>query len=407
LYVEKSKLSKKDFPMTHFKKHSHKYFALLAALFISTVGIVVAHSRQVSAIDTGSRYEYLCQDPGPDTTLSINYSRLYVGVKSSDTVNGVTTTNFDIDPEGLAYFGGVYFEPDNNTDVGNGNGVVKYVTTSIPDGEWFVDHKNVGSPGYGQFQAVSAGDPNITFSVDCRRSEGLVKTSTHLTIPLSDQVPDPPSRHPASEDEYAAGGDAGSDDNKTVGGNNFKVKRPAQSSTGTQQDEAASSMPLLNDDKDYTKGSGTTLWLKPTEGTQLDLQTKTGHEIHSFTVKTIGDKQAVITVASTPHDVNLRQGAYQKVDLNGDGVDDVSISLVSIEDGQAGLKFVALTQDSRQPKKLVTVSGAKSNRSMVLVYVVLVGALVGSTVVFVRYRKKHRVGTTKPQANRSKPSRKK
>jgi hypothetical protein len=65
-------------------------------------------------------------------------------------------------------------------------------------------------------------------------------------------------------------------------------------------------------------------------------------EAHSAVVKSLTETSAVITISSDPVDVELAVEETKELDLDGDGVNDLSVTLVSIEDGVANVTFKSL-----------------------------------------------------------------
>jgi hypothetical protein len=95
----------------------------------------------------------------------------------------------------------------------------------------------------------------------------------------------------------------------------------------------------LNDYTEFTDGTGKAL---------TDLQvgqvinfTLNG-ESHTATVTTIGDTYVVVTLMSTPIEVTLNIGDTKQEDVNGDGLNDVQVTLNSITNGKADLTFTQL-----------------------------------------------------------------
>ena len=78
-------------------------------------------------------------------------------------------------------------------------------------------------------------------------------------------------------------------------------------------------------------------------GGQIDLSSIiTGH---TMTLAGVGDDSVIITMASTPTNYTIAEGATQKVDLDADGVDyDVSVTLNSITGGSASLTVKSISE---------------------------------------------------------------
>jgi len=72
-------------------------------------------------------------------------------------------------------------------------------------------------------------------------------------------------------------------------------------------------------------------------------------ERHSATVKEITDSYVVLTIASTPRDVRINTGSSFDIDVNDDGINDVSIGLISTSNKIATLNFKQITDKVAAP----------------------------------------------------------
>ncbi len=117
--------------------------------------------------------------------------------------------------------------------------------------------------------------------------------------------------------------------------------------TTTTPTSSTGSSILLNDFSGYFQSSGVTLDLKVNQVIYFDVTVNGVSERHSITIKKIGPDCVVLTLASTPYDVTLCVGDTKQYDVNGDGVNDIEISLNSIStNGKANLTFRALKPPS-------------------------------------------------------------
>ncbi|HEU4966492.1 MAG TPA: hypothetical protein VFT53_03345 [Candidatus Saccharimonadales bacterium] len=104
--------------------------------------------------------------------------------------------------------------------------------------------------------------------------------------------------------------------------------------------KAVDTLLLLNDFSSYTSGTGKMVQLGASQSVTFRVQAVT----HTAVVSDVGGDYAVLTIHSTPQTLHLNVGETKRVDANGDGIPDVSITLESIHNGVAQLRFAEITQ---------------------------------------------------------------
>ena len=153
---------------------------------------------------------------------------------------------------------------------------------------------------------------------------------------------------------------------------------------------------LLNNFTSFLSGSGQTLY-DLSEGQAVSFDTAGGVS-NTATITEIGGDYVVITLATVPSGVHLNLGETKKIDVNGDGVNDIQMTLNSIIDGKADITFLQLTTANvtTLPKTGVTTTpivtptpvGTGSTVAVWWCAGLLVLSLLGVGAYFV-YNKKH------------------
>lgn len=105
----------------------------------------------------------------------------------------------------------------------------------------------------------------------------------------------------------------------------------------TQPDSSGSSI-LLNNYNEYSNDVGKQLNINTGQVVYFDHQTQR----HSATVKQIGTDFVVVTIASTPRDVQVTVGQEVYYDVDEDGTNDIYILLRGVNNGVADLVFKQL-----------------------------------------------------------------
>lgn len=96
---------------------------------------------------------------------------------------------------------------------------------------------------------------------------------------------------------------------------------------------------LLNDYHEYTNDIGKQLRLDAGQVVYFNHQ----EQRHSATVKEVSNDYVVVTIASTPRDLQVKVGQEVYYDVDGDGTDDIYIMLRGINNGIADLVFKQLS----------------------------------------------------------------
>ena len=119
---------------------------------------------------------------------------------------------------------------------------------------------------------------------------------------------------------------------------------------------------ILNDIEQYFSQAGFSTTMAV--GDQLQVRIK--DQLHMITIKLIDGDSVTIEIHSEPQTVTIKTGQTEKVDIDGDGQDDMSINLVRIARGQAELIFKNLTAAVQAQNKIsapsTTASATKNNR---------------------------------------------
>lgn len=138
---------------------------------------------------------------------------------------------------------------------------------------------------------------------------------------------------------------------------------------------------VLNDFSQFFSSEGKTLDLPPNGKVYFSVEEHTGgQEEHSITVKSIDGDTVTITVASTPFDITMRIGDIKYVDVNKDGVADVSVRLLGIVNGLAQIVIRQL------PKSAASSTAVSSSNNELFTAIGVCGfvLLAGLTVLYIR-----------------------
>ncbi|MBI2128904.1 hypothetical protein HYU07_01560 [Candidatus Woesearchaeota archaeon] len=107
------------------------------------------------------------------------------------------------------------------------------------------------------------------------------------------------------------------DDERTI---NIVVKDCSTTTTGGQSYSI-----------DFATTSGKVLTLKNNDVIAFSLL----NEAHTITINNVGATSVTLTISSTPVTLSLSAGETRNIDLNGDGISDIAVTLHSITSGQA------------------------------------------------------------------------
>ena len=78
------------------------------------------------------------------------------------------------------------------------------------------------------------------------------------------------------------------------------------------------------------------------------IQFKLDEEEHGMKINLVGDDMAEITISSDPINLTLKLNEVKEVDLNNDGIVDIKIRLVKIEDGKATIAIIRIQKEACQ-----------------------------------------------------------
>ncbi len=102
---------------------------------------------------------------------------------------------------------------------------------------------------------------------------------------------------------------------------------------------------ILDDYDDYTSGNGKSFTLSVGQVIYF----YTNGELHSATVKEIGEDYVILTIASEPFDVRLSAGESKDVSVLQNDNKDVRITLKSIDNGKASVTFARINPEDKLP----------------------------------------------------------
>jgi len=112
---------------------------------------------------------------------------------------------------------------------------------------------------------------------------------------------------------------------------------------------------------------------------------------HSAVIKSITETSVVVTISSTPIDVELTIGETKEVDVDADTKNDLSVTLESIISGVANLKFTSLTitvpETTPTTPTTPTAPTTEAGTSLTWLWIVLVIIIIGAGVYFFMKKK--------------------
>lgn len=144
---------------------------------------------------------------------------------------------------------------------------------------------------------------------------------------------------PATDSGSSSGGGTNTGSGSSSSSSDTSTDTTSQPDTTTDIDDSSDTI-LLNEFSLYSTENGKTLDLKQDQAVYFLVN----GEKHSITIKTITPDYIIVTIASTPTDVTIKKGEIVKRDVNGDGVDDISISYLHSTDTGASLNFAQLSE---------------------------------------------------------------
>lgn len=151
----------------------------------------------------------------------------------------------------------------------------------------------------------------------------------------------------ASSTDNSEGGDNDSEDTTTDGSTTTKSTIKSSSSRVSVATTGEVKKPkdkkiILNDYISFLEGNGQQLTLKVGQKVHFFVKVNGKSEEHTATIKEIGKDYVIITFSSEPFDARLELGQTGKYDVDGDGNDDIQVTLDSVGNKQADITFKQL-----------------------------------------------------------------
>lgn len=334
-------------------KVTHTFSVVALAIAVAAMSVVSGFAPKASAADTDERLGGVCTTSSPNNSGFGLYQGNFEAYSNGD------PATFHASPTGYSHdLKSFEVIPDSQTDVGNGPGEIRTITVGYNDSAWFLDGRY--EPGYPAIQVhvfddaddVDEHHSTIHFAVNCTDQSG---ESAHydlcsvVDVRIHYEGEDAPAEKTGFHDSCAG------EPNESITANNSSAQSSgtsgkssksaaANAGSSTQGDAAQLGVDApLNEIADYVSGKGIVLWLKPTEGAIFKIHPK-DTETHSLRVKSLGDGQVTIVVASDPIEFTLKKDQSRKVDVDRDGTNDIEITMVDLIDGSAGIKVKPLTK---------------------------------------------------------------
>lgn len=385
-------------------KITHTFSVVTLAFAVAAMSIIGGFVPKASAADTDERLGGICTTSSPNNSGFGLYQGNFEAYSNGD------PATFHASPTGYTHdLKSFEVIPDSQTDVGNGPGETRTITTSYSDSAWFLDGRY--EPGYPAIQVHVFDDADdidehhstIHFAVNCTNQSGAsarYDLCSVVDIRIHYEGEDAPSEKTGFNDSCAGepnesitANNSGSQSSGTSGKGS---KSPAanagsaQSTSPSQGDIAQLGVDApLNELADYVSGNGAVLWLKPAEGAIFKIHPK-DKETHSLRVKSLGDNEVTIVVASDPIEFTLKKDQSRKVDVDKDGTNDIEVTMLGITDGQAGVKVKPLTKAAATA---VVVSKPKANTTnnawrMAGIILIVVGFLAVAGIYLYRHFRK-------------------
>lgn len=144
---------------------------------------------------------------------------------------------------------------------------------------------------------------------------------------------------------------------------------------------------LLNDYSDYFTDSGVTLDLKAKQVVYYDVTDDNGTTRYKITIKFIDGNGIVVTLSPNGQDITLGIGDSFKYDANGDGQNDIQITLDNINGTKASINFKDLSVGTNiQPPSVNATTGHNWPLIIVSIILVLLGLIWFIIILFKRRR---------------------
>ncbi|HSX53023.1 MAG TPA: hypothetical protein VLF90_01480 [Patescibacteria group bacterium] len=141
---------------------------------------------------------------------------------------------------------------------------------------------------------------------------------------------------------------------------------------------------LLNDFSDYFTSSGVQLDLSVGQSVGLDMITDGISHHYTITVSAIGDTYVDLTFSTVSLNGRTNVGETKEYDLNGDGKNDISITLNSIANGKANFTFKTVlgASTTTQPKNTTAAPASKPKGHSWLWLTFSIVAIVVALIIF-------------------------
>lgn len=331
-------------------KITHTFSVVTLALAVVAASIIGGFAPKASAADTAS--ESLGGHCVNVAAIGVSFYR------GNFEAYADSPATFRLTPTGYSPFlKSIVVIPDGQTDVGEGVGNERELRTFYSDSAWTVDNRY--EPAHPPFEIHPVDDADdiddhhstIHFAVNCtdqNGESGRYDLCTVMDIRIHYEGEDAPSEKTGfnnscngKPNESVAANDSGTS-NKA--GKSSTTNAGAKDAASSQSNASQLGVDApLNEIADYVSGKGTVLWLKPTEGAIFKIRPN-DKETHSLRVKSLGNNEVTIVVASDPIEFTLKKDQSRKVDVDKDGTNDIEVAMVDLIDGSAGVKVKPLTK---------------------------------------------------------------
>jgi hypothetical protein len=143
---------------------------------------------------------------------------------------------------------------------------------------------------------------------------------------------------------------------------------------------------LLNDFSEYFTSSGKQLDLSAGQSVSLDMVTDGVTQTYTITVGAIGDKYVDLIFSTASLNGRINVGETKEYDLNGDGKNDIKITLNSIKDGKANFTFATVlgaSTTTTQPNLSTPKSVPEKGRSWLGIILSIVAIIIAALIFFI------------------------
>lgn len=140
---------------------------------------------------------------------------------------------------------------------------------------------------------------------------------------------------------------------------------------------------VLNNFSEYFTDGGKQLSLAAGQSVDVDLLTGGSVKRFSIGIATVGDNYVNLTIPGGSSDIQLLVGQTKEYDLNGDGKNDIKITLNSISDGKANLTFGAVLGASTvKPNNTPATASPQKSRSWTGI-IISMAAIALAIIIFI------------------------